>query len=146
MDRVEELNNRLHDRNRTSTTPQMLFSPRPISIKYNDFPAVDHYRPTSVPMIPYSNYNIRDDYLPTSYISPLNGYNVNSETDLRNLNEKLSKCPSIYMPKYTTPHVVGRKEVNPHPLLNTSVKMVGIPQNTPKTFNMFNNTTRAKNS
>jgi hypothetical protein len=145
MDRVEELNQRLYDRNKTNTNPQMLFSPRPISIKYNDFPLVDHYRPSSVPMKPYPDYNIQDDYLPSSYISPWNGYNVTNESNLRNLNQKLSKCPTIYMPKYTNPHVVGRKEENTHPLLNTSVRMP-MSQNKPQSFNMFHNTTRAKNN
>lgn len=146
MDRVEELNQRLNDRNKTNTIPQMLYSPRPISIKYNEYPTIDHYRPSSVPMIPYADYNIQNDYLPTSYISPWNGYNVTNESNLRNLNEKLSKCPSIYMPKYTTPHVVGRKEINPHPLLNTSVRMISTPEKQPTSFNLFHNTTRAKNN
>ncbi len=145
MDRVEELNQRLYDRNQTSTNPQMLFSPRPISIKYNDFPSIDQYRPSSVPMKPYADYNIRDDYLPSSYISPWNGYNVSNESNLRNLNQKLSKCPNVYVPKYTNPHVVGRKEVNTHPLLNTKVVMP-MQQNQPQSYNMFHNTTRAKNS
>jgi hypothetical protein len=145
MDRVEELNQRLYDRNKTTTQPQMLFSPRPISIKYNDFPMIDHYRPSTTPMIPYSEYNIKDDYLPSSCISPWNGYNVINETELRNLNQKLSKCPTIYMPKHTNPHVVGRKEVNTHPLLNMSVKMMPTESKF-NSFQLFNNTTRAKNN
>ncbi len=145
MDRVEELNQRLYDRNQTSTNPQMLFSPRPISIKYNDFPSIDQYRPSSVPMKPYADYNIHDDYLPSSCISPWNGYNVSNESNLRNLNQKLSKCPNVYVPKYTNPHVVGRKEVNPHPLLNTKVVMP-MQQSQPQSYNMFHNTTRAKNN
>lgn len=145
MDRVEELNQRLYDRNQTNTQPQMLYSPRPISIKYNDFPSVDYYKPCNVPMIPYADYNIKDDYLPSSCISPWNGYSVTNESNLRNLNQKLSKCPTVYMPKYTNPHVVGRKEVNTHPLLNTKVVMPMKPIQ-PHSFQLFNNTTRAKNS
>jgi hypothetical protein len=144
MDRVEELNQRLYNRNQTNTNPQMLFSPRPISIKYNDFPSVDHYNTSTVPMKPYHNYNIYDDYLPSSCISPWNGYSVTNESNLRNLNQKLSKCPNVYIPKYTNPHVVGRKEVNTHPLLNNIVKMP-MQQNQPQSYNMFHNTTRAKN-
>lgn len=143
MDRVEELNQRLYDRNKTDTNPQMLFSPRPISIKYNDFPIIDHYNQSTVPMKSYTNYNIKDDYLPSSYISPWNGYNVSNETNLRNLNQKLSKCPQIFMPKYTQPHIAGRNEVNPHPLLNNSVVMTPA-QAQPQTYQLFNNTTRAK--
>jgi hypothetical protein len=143
MDRVEELNQRLYQRNQTTTNPQMLFSPRPISIKYNDFPMVDHYPPSTVPMKPYADYQIQDDYLPSSCISPWNGYNVSNESSLRNLNEKLSKCPKIYMPQYTNPHVVGRQEINTHPLLNTKVIMPK-PQQPPPSFHMFHNTTRAK--
>lgn len=142
MDRVEELNQRLYERNKTSTTPQMLFSPRPISIKYNDFPIIDHYTPSNTPMISYSDYNIKEDYLPTSFISPLNGYSVSNESDLRNLKHKLSKCQQIYTPKYTQPHVTGRKEINTHPLLNMSVKMSPYQQTQPT--QLFHNITRAK--
>lgn len=145
MDRVEELNQRLYSRNQTTTNPQMLFSPRPISIKYNDFPMIDHYRSSTVPITPYPNYNLYQDYLPGSCSAPWNGYQVSTETELRNLNQKLSKCPTVFMPKYTQPHVVGRKEVNPHPLLNTKVKMYVTPQQ-PTSFQLFNNTTRAKNN
>ena len=143
MDRVEELNQRLYDRNKTDTKPQILFSPRPISIKYNDFPMIDQYTPSNTTMIPYHDYKVNDDYLPSSFISPWNGYNVSNESDLRNLNHKLSKCQHIYIPKYTQPHVVGRNEPNIHPLLNMSVKMTSI-QRQSQSFQLFHNTTRAK--
>lgn len=146
MDRVEELNKRLSDRNQTNTIPQMLYSPRPISIKYNDYPIIDHYKSSNTPMIPYEAYDINYDYLPSSYISPYNGFNVNTESNLRNIDKKLTKCQEIFIPKYTNPHVVGRKEINTHPLLNNKVKMFTTQNQNTQSFQLFNNTTRAKNN
>lgn len=143
MDRVDELNQRLYNRNLTTTKPQMLFSPRPISIKYNDFPTIDPPTNSFTPMIPYSRFKTDYDYLPSSSRSPWNGYNVSHENELRNMDQPLTKCPQIYIPQHTNPHVVGRKEVNPHPLLDTKVKMY-TTQPTFDSYHLFHNTTRAK--
>ena len=84
MERVEQLNKRITDRNSTSTTPSFYFSPRPVPTKYTTMPIVDNICPSQVSIAYQKPYNTKDDYLPANS-APWSGFsdNIDVETKLR---------------------------------------------------------------
>jgi hypothetical protein len=115
MERVEELNKRLSERNRTSTTPSFYFSPRPIPTKYTTMPIVDNICPSKVDIVRQNPYSTTEDYLPANS-APWSGFsdNVDVETKLRYEKEYI---PSSKSSMYVKPNIPSTHTIQPYPEL-----------------------------
>lgn len=91
-DRVEELNERLYDRNIPSNMLQNTYGIHPVSTKYSLMPIIDMYKPADVNIVNRGIYNIKTTFNPGNKQSPWSGYNVNMESNLKNINIPLQKC------------------------------------------------------
>lgn len=115
MDRVEQLNKRLANRNATSTTPSFYFSPRPVPTKYTTMPIVDPICHSKVNIVYQKPYNIKEDYLPANS-APWSGFsdNVDVETKLRYEKEYI---PSSKSSMYVKPNIPSTHSIQPYPEL-----------------------------
>lgn len=150
IDRYQQLNERIAERNIPSGNLQSYFSVRPVSTKYSLMPIFDQYKPSDVKIPIIENYNIGKTFNPGNAQGPWSGYanNVDIETVLRNQVFALQKGDrSVYVPSsnsdlYVT-EVVGRNENQTHPYL---FKNEPLPNFNPNTLNLgndvFNNATR----
>ena len=119
MDRVEQLNQRLAQRNITSTTPSFYFSPRPVSTKYTTFPILDQFKPSTVE-IPYKRpYDVQKEYLPSTSL-PFSGFieNIDIETKLRHEKDYI---PSSKSSLYVKPMIPSEQTIQPYPGLFADV-------------------------
>jgi hypothetical protein len=150
IDRYQQLNERIAERNIPSGNLQSYFNVRPVSTKYSLMPIFDQYKPSDVkiPIIP--NYNVGKTFNPGNAQGPWSGYanNVDVETVLRNQAFALQKGDrSVYVPSTNSDlyvsEVVGRNETQTHPYL---FKHDPLPNFNPNTLNLgndvFNNATR----
>jgi len=108
-DRVDELNDRILERSFPNMPLQPNFDPRPVSTKYSIFPIIDMRTSPNVRKMPYLDYHVEVGFNPGNSRGPVSGYinNVDTETDLRNQNNKLYKgdlgtkyIPSIHSDLY----------------------------------------------
>ena len=140
MDRIEELNYRMQQRN-VATVPAFYFSPRPVPTKYTTLPIVDINKPSSVDIIYNKSHNTQTDYLPASS-APWSGFadNIDIETQL-----KLEKnyIPSSKSSLYTKPKIPSTHDSQPFPgLFSDAISAYKTP-----VFNdrkIFNNSTSQK--
>lgn len=150
LQRNEELNKRISNRNVPSNFLQPVYSSRPVSTKYSKMSIVDQYKQANVPLSIAPTYNVGTTFNPGNAEGPWSGYasNVDVETILRNQAFALQKGDrSSYVPSTNSDlykiEVVGRHEEQPFPGL-FSVQMLE-PFN-PNTYNLgndiFNNSTR----
>ena len=115
MERVEQLNKRISDRNATSTTPSFYFSPRPVPTKYTTMPIVDSICPSKVNIVYQKPYNTKEDYLPANS-APWSGFsnNIDVETKLRYEKEYI---PSSKSSIYIKPNIPSTHTTQPYPNL-----------------------------
>lgn len=150
IDRYQQLNERIAERNVPSGNLQSYFSVRPVSTKYSLMPIFDQYKPSDVKIPITQNYNIGKTFNPGNSQGPWSGYanNVDIETVLRNQVFALQKGDkSVYVPSSNSDlymyEVVGRNETQTHPYL---FKNEQLPNFNPNTLNLgnevFNNATR----
>ena len=141
MDRIEELNQRISQRNIGTTTPAFYFSPRPVATKYTTLPIIDQIKPSSI-SIPYKEpYNVEQEYLPTSS-SPWSGFANNIDVDTQLKREK-DYIPSSKSSLYTKPKIPSTNTLQPYPGLFSDV----ITSHTTPKFkekNIFYNSTSQK--
>lgn len=98
QDRVEQLNERIYSRYVPNFSPQMQFDPRPTPTKYELFPMSGATLPVPTPVIARPSYNAATSFLPGD-AAPWNGFDVNQESKLKNINFALQKCPqATYVP------------------------------------------------
>ena len=136
MSRVEELNQRLRDRN-VADVPPFYFSPRPVPTKYCTFPIVDARVESAVPIrmcAPHTHF------LPATS-APWSGKASSIDTESK-LHYTKDYTPSSNSSMYQST-IPSQQVSQPHPLLFASVRA------NPTTFTpdrqSFNNTTRIKN-
>ena len=101
INRLEDINSRISERNLPSSFLQQQFSMRPISTKYSTMPILDARVKPIVPIIYKQPYQIGSTFNPGSS-SPFVGFssNVNDESRLRNQFFGLQNCEqSVYVPK-----------------------------------------------
>jgi hypothetical protein len=101
LNRYDELNQRIYNRNIPSSYLDAKFSPRPVSTKYSLLPVVDQYKNSNVPIISSVPYNIGKIFNPGNASGPWSGFatNVDVETILRNRTFALQYCEqSTYVP------------------------------------------------
>ena len=115
MERVEQLNKRLTERNATSSTPSFYFSPRPVPTKYTTMPIVDQFCASSVGINYRKPYNTSEDYLPGNS-APWSGFstNVDVETKLRYEKEYIPYSKSSM---YVKPNIPSTHTIQPFPEL-----------------------------
>ena len=136
MSRVEELNQRLRERN-IADVPPFYFSPRPVPTKYCTFPIVDARVESSVPIRTCAPYT---QFLPAT-TAPWSGKASSIDTE-SNLHYTKDYIPSSKSSMYQS-SIPSQQGTQPHPLLFATVRA------TPTTFasdrQSFNNNTRIKN-
>jgi len=115
MERVEQLNQRLTERNATSTTPSFYFSPRPVPTKYTTMPIVDERCSSNVSIVNQNAYSTTEDYLPGDS-APWSGFseNIDVETKLRYEKEYI---PSSKSSMYVKPNIPSTHTIQPYPEL-----------------------------
>ena len=104
-ERVDDINNRISDRNIPSTSLQPQYSVRPVATKYGYMQVLDQYKKTTIPLNKYTPYSTKTVFNPGNAQAPWNGFsnNVNIESSLRNQFFALQKCEqSDFVPKSTS--------------------------------------------
>ena len=149
-ERVDDINNRISDRNVPSTGLQPQYSIRPVATKYGYMQVLDQYKKTTVPLNQYTPYSTKAIFNPGNAQAPWSGFsnNVNIESSLRNQFFALQNCEqSDFVPKSTSDLYQTKVDYVPqkqtHPLLfekpdlepfNPNIQNLG--------NNLFNNHTR----
>jgi hypothetical protein len=84
-ERLQQLNDRMYQRNFPSQELQTHFSPRSTPTRQCLFPMVDNHAPSEATIKKNPNYNVADQFNPGTY-SPWSGYmtSVDDESRLRN--------------------------------------------------------------
>ena len=157
--RVEELNERVWNRNEPDRVLPVQFDPRPTPTKYSHFPILDQRMPAIVPIVPNNNYS--GFFIPPVMRSgPTQGFiqNVDKESNLRNQYFALQKGAdqSYYVPssdsdmyRVTLNPSTTRNEVQDFPLLfeKPSFSNAIHPNliNTKTGLDQLNNHTRTQN-
>ena len=122
--RVDEINDRMSDRNIPSSSLQPQYSIRPVSTKYGYMQVLDQYKKPNISLNSYQPYSTKAIFNPGNAQAPWNGFsnNINVESQLRNQFFALQRCeqsefvPSSDSDLYKT--TVNFKPVKQtHPLL-----------------------------
>ena len=151
-ERVDDINNRISDRNVPSTGLQPQYSIRPVATKYGYMQVLDQYKKTTVPLNQYTPYSTKAIFNPGNAQAPWSGFsnNVNVESSLRNQFFALQKCEqSEYVPSSKSDLYETKIEYKPvkqnHPLL---FEKQDFEQFNPNVHNLgsefFNNSTRSQ--
>ena len=148
-DRVDELNDRISERNIPSEPLQAQFGLRPVSTKYAVMPILDQRAKSNVPIKQYTTYNNANTFNPGTR-APWSGFatNVNTESTLRNQFFALQKCEqSNYIPGSNSDMynvlVTGRNVEQPFPDLFSTPEFETFNPNVCNTGNnFFDNFTR----
>jgi len=81
LNRNEELNQRISNRNIPSGYLDAKFSPRPVSTKYSLLPVVDQYKKANTPIITSAPYNIGKTFNPGNAQGPWSGFATNVDVE-----------------------------------------------------------------
>ena len=141
MERIEQLNQRITERNSTTTIPAFYFSPRPVPTKYTTFPILDQIQNFTT-KTPYTkSYDVEKDYLPGNS-APWSGFveNIDIETRLRLEHEYI---PSSKSTLYVKPNIPCLNTVQPYPGLFASAVSTSVTP-TFKQNRLFYNSTSQK--
>ena len=148
--RVDEINNRMSERNIPSASLQPQYSIRPVSTKYGYMQVLDQYKKPNVALNNYQPYSTKAIFNPGNAQAPWNGFsnNINVESQLRNQFFALQRCeqaefvPSSDSDLYKT--TVSYKAVKQtHPLLFDKPEFAPFNPNTYHLGgNVLNNFTR----
>jgi|TARA_B110000858_G_C17713621_1_gene431832 hypothetical protein len=150
-ERVDILNNRIFDRNKSSGINEPKFSVRPISTKY-DFMSIYDRREKSSVQIKNKPSSVNSTFNPGTYKGPFTGFinNIDNESILRNQffalqnNEQSVYVPSSKSDMYEV-NVKGSNVVQPFRDLFEEQNLASFnpnPDNKKVGFNVFNNFTR----
>jgi hypothetical protein len=146
---VDEINDRISERNIPSTSLQPQYGIRPVSTKYGYMQVLDQYRKPSINLEKYKTYSTNNVFNPGNAQAPWAGFanNVNTESDLRNQFFALQKCeqscfvPSSNSDLYKTT-VSYKPQTQTHPLLFDKPEFSPFNPNTLSCKeNVFNNST-----
>ena len=148
--RVDELNNRIAERNIPSKELQPQFSIRPCATKYGYMPILDQYKKTTIPLNSYTPYSTKAIFNPGNAQAPWSGFsnNVNTESQLRNQFFALQKCEqSEFVPSSTSDLYQTKINYTPqqqtHPMLFDKPDLAPFNPNVHNLGNsLFNNHTR----
>lgn len=152
FNRVDEINERISNRNIPSSSLQPQYGIRPVSTKYGYMQVLDQYKNTNVPLHSYKPYNINNVFNPGNANAPWSGYsnNVNTESTLRNQFFALQNCEqSSFIPSSKSDLYETKIDYKPveqtHPLLFKNQEFSPFNPNTLNTGKqIFNNNTRVE--
>ena len=82
QERINQINNRIYDRNIPSKSLQMVFNPRQVQTRYVRFPVIDCHTPSNTPIINKGVYNQITQFNPGTS-APYSGYATNIDQDSR---------------------------------------------------------------
>ena len=146
MDRTQELNDRIYNRNVISNSPPIYFSPRAVPTKYTTMPILDHKLIPKV-MIQPTNFKSKD-FLPGTH-GPYFSSHVDEESILKNVATVLQSCSqTVYVPSSKSDlyvsSVPSKPVTQPHPYLFQHVETSQSGIQVPYPFNpvIFNQDTR----
>jgi len=124
IERVEDLNKRIIERQFTDYPLEPNYEPRPVPTKYSIFPIIDRRTPAKEPRLDYPVHNSYVNFNPGSAVGPIKGYfkNVDTETVLRNQVFSLQDtAQNQYVPSSKSDlynvTVVSSPSEQPYPLL-----------------------------
>lgn len=144
IDRLEDINKRISERNLPSSYLQQQFSVRPISTKYTYMPILDQHKESNIPIIYKEPYNLETTFNPGTS-SPYVGFssNINNESRLRNQFFSLQRCDqSQYVPSSNSDmymvNVTGGYREEPQ-IFNNLFEEPEINPFNPNTLNVGNN-------
>ena len=150
IDRVQDLNNRIYERNIPSSNLTPNINTRAVSTKYSLMPIFDIRKETNTPLKKHEPYIVEETFNPGTSKGPYNGFasNVNNESRLRNQYFSLQNCEkSVYVPSSKSDlyevTVSGRKELQTHNNLFSKYNLGSFNPNTHNIGqNLFYNFTR----
>lgn len=150
LERNQQLNQRISNRNVPSEPLQPIYSCRPVSTKYSKLNVIDQYKQATVPLAVTPNFNVGTIFNPGNSNAPWSGYttNVDVETNLRNQTFALQKGDrAFYVPATSSDlynvEVHGTYEIQPFPGLFAIETLESFNPNTYNLGNdIFNNATR----
>ena len=145
FERVDEINQRMMDRQTPDYALAPNFDPRPVMTKYSVFPMLNSRMKPTVPIQSNFDYSVETNFTPPLMArGPVSGFinNVEVETTLRNQRVSLQKGADqgVYIPSSTSDlynvSVVSRPAEQPYPLLfqaptfdhSTNPNLISAPQ------------------
>lgn len=148
--RLDEMNNKMYERNIPSANLQPQYSIRPTSTKYGYMQILDQRRSSVTPLQSYGIYSTSSVFNPGNAQAPWSGFsnNINTESILRNQFFALQNCEqSEYVPSSTIYLYQTKIDYKPvqqnHPLLFEKSDLAPFNPNTSNVGNnLFNNHTR----
>lgn len=142
-ERLQQLNDRIHQRNFPSQELQTHFSPRSTPTRQCLFPMVDNHMPSATPIKKNPNYNIEANFNPGTS-SPWSGYmtHVDNESRLRNqFHANQTAAQSKYIPSSSSDlynYDIQKEIINAHrqhfPLIEQPASDITTPQPYPRLF------------
>lgn len=142
--RTEELNERLYSRNIPDTHLENWFSPKSSSTRFTKMPITYNSNNKTQSNID-RKYNMEKTFAAPTTKAPFSGFytNVDTESSLRNQFYSLQKSnQSIYIPSSNSElyniKVVGRQEVQTHPILFNTYSPQNVYINRPNIQNIGN--------
>jgi hypothetical protein len=122
QERLNQLNNRIYDRNIPSQQLQMVFDPRSVDTRRSVFPALDCRTPSNVPIIHQQTFDIRKQFNPGSN-APFSGYANYIDEDSRVKDMFMARqkwnAQSKYIPSSKSDLFVERPITNSNPVQQT---------------------------
>ena len=144
INRTNEINDRIYQRNKPSHILEPYYHCRSISTKQSYQPIIDQRKPASVPLLNYPEYDIHETFYPGDSQAPWSGYstNIDNESILRSQIYPLQHSAQYsYIPESN-----GDLYVNPLSINNPiELQETFLPHNPNKFnlgYNIFNNSTR----
>lgn len=143
MERIEQLNQRITERNSTTTNPAFYFSPRPVPTKYTTLPILDQIQQSTTKTKYTEPHDIEKDYLPGSS-APWSGFveNIDIETRLRLEQEYI---PSSKSTLYVKPNIPSLNTIQPYPGLFATAVSSAVTPKFDKTRIFYNSTSQKIN-
>ena len=156
-DRVDELNNRIMDRQFSDKPLAPNFSSRPVGTKYSRFGIADRRAPYEEEIRPVETHNLQTNFSPATQRGPPSTMlqNIDLESALRNQNVAFQRkaLQSVYVPDSSSElfnvRVLSTPGPNPHPSLFNRPSTQSIPRemnvrNINIGKDLFNNNTRTQ--
>lgn len=150
IDRIQDLNDRIYERNIPSSNLAPNINTRSVSTKYSLMPIFDVRKESNTPLKKHKPHIVEETFNPGSSNGPYNGFasNINNESILRNQYFSLQNCEmSEYVPSSKSDlyqvNVGGRKELQTHTKLFSNHNLGNFNPNTHNIGqNLFYNFTR----
>jgi hypothetical protein len=85
-ERIDELNERMVERQFPDKPLEPNYDPRPVPTKYSRFPIIDRRKPIKEALKHYDDYEVEKNFAPMTFDGPVSAYmnNIDTETSLRN--------------------------------------------------------------